>query len=215
MNRIMSKFKWRLNLYRRKKFWADAGCIFIHVPKAAGTSVNHALYGRTLGHYSALEIEKTFPRLFDEAFTFTLVRNPWDRVLSAYNFAKQGKTETMGVYRPQQYQIPEFESFERFLLEWLPERNLMELDFIFQPQNHFVCESSGAVMVDFVGKVESIDVDILKVSKKIGKNIDVFRSNATTKNDFDYRREYQTNEMIDMVSFLYTKDVDIFDYNFE
>lgn len=215
MNKNMSKFKWRLNLYRRKKFWADAGCIFIHVPKAAGTSVNHALYGRTLGHYSALEIEKTFPRLFDRAFTFTLVRNPWDRALSSYRFARQGHTDSMGVQNPGQYQVPAFDSFERFVNEWLPAQDLLKTDFIFQPQSHFACDGNGEIMVDFVGKVESLNKDIQVVSERLGRNISVGKSNSTRLAGMDYRSAFTSNEMIDAISMLYKDDVDKFDYHYE
>lgn len=31
----------------RKSYWSSAGIIFVHVPKAAGTSVSHTLYGRS------------------------------------------------------------------------------------------------------------------------------------------------------------------------
>ncbi|SEF40124.1 Sulfotransferase family protein [Alcanivorax sp. DSM 26293] len=211
----MSKFKWRLNLYRRKKFWADAGCIFIHVPKAAGTSVNHALYGRTLGHYSALEIEKTFPRLFERAFTFTLVRNPWDRALSAYRFARQGQTDSMGVLNPGQYQIPGFDSFERFVNDWLPAQDLLKTDFIFQPQSHFACDANGEIMVDFVGKVESLNKDMQIVSARLGRNISVGKSNSTRLAGTDYRSAFTSNEMIDAISTLYRNDVNKFGYCFE
>jgi glycosyltransferase involved in cell wall biosynthesis len=71
-------------------------CIFIHVPKVAGISINHAIYGITLGHYSVIEIPSKFPNLFSDSFTFALVRNAWDRLLSAYRFTKQGRTEIMG-----------------------------------------------------------------------------------------------------------------------
>lgn len=212
---MYKEVKRALNLRRRYYYWAKANCVFIHVPKAAGTSVNHALYGRTLGHYSALEIEKTFPGLFDRAFTFTLVRNPWDRALSAYQFARQGQTDSMGVQNPGQYQIPVFDSFERFVNEWLPAQDLLKTDFIFQPQSHFACDANGEIMVDFVGKVESLNKDMQVVSKRLGRNISVGKSNSTRLAGMDYRSAFTSNEMIDAISMLYRDDVDKFDYHFE
>lgn len=212
---MYKEVKRALNLRRRYYYWAKANCVFIHVPKAAGTSVNHALYGRTLGHYSALEIEKTFPGLFDRAFTFTLVRNPWDRALSAYQFARQGQTDSMGVQNPGQYQIPVFDSFERFVNEWLPAQDLLKTDFIFQPQSHFACDANGEIMVDFVGKVESLNKDMQVVSERLGRNISVGKSNSTRLAGMDYRSAFTSNEMIDAISMLYRDDVDKFDYHFE
>lgn len=207
--------KHRLNIYRRSFHWKKEGCIFVHVPKAAGTSINKALYGRTLGHYTAQEIKATFPTLFEKSFTFSVVRNPWDRVLSAYHFAKQGRTESMGIYKPERYKIPEFQSFERFVNEWLPKQQLAKVDFVFKPQYQFVCDSDGLVIVDFIGKLENIELDINVVSKKVGKDIELGRDNSTkVRRQGDYRSAY-SNKMVDLVQSIYSEDVDRFKYQFE
>ncbi|WP_417215152.1 sulfotransferase family 2 domain-containing protein [Alcanivorax sp.] len=206
--------KKKINLYRRKRYWLDNECIFIHVPKVAGTSINKALYGRTLGHYSAEEINRAFPRLYDRAFTFSLVRNPWSRIYSAYKFACVGRTSSMGIHDPKQYQIAEFETFERFLLEWLPEQDLSKVDYVFRRQSDFVCWNDGTIAVDFLGKVESIESDMGFVSKKIGRRISVARENSTAGKGFDYRLEYKNREMIELVQNVYSVDVDNFRYEF-
>jgi len=211
----MANIKWTANLFRRRKYWARSNCIFIHVPKAAGTSINTALYGRTLGHYSALEIRETFPRLYERAFKFSLVRNPWDRILSAYRFAKQGGTDSMGVYMPEQYQRPEFDTFERFLNDWLTQQDLKSIDFIFRPQYIFVCDMNGRMILDFLGKTETIESDLLNVSGKIGKRIYAGKANSTNNTMDDYRFAYKSSKMIDLVYALYQEDVDKFDYQFE
>src|SRR5690554_6741845 len=74
---IVKATRYKINIWRRYFNWSKANCIFVHVPKAAGTSVNKAIYGRTLGHYSACEIQEKFPKLYERVFTFSLVRNPW------------------------------------------------------------------------------------------------------------------------------------------
>jgi hypothetical protein len=215
LNTLMANMKWTVNLFRRRKYWARSNCIFIHVPKAAGTSINTALYGRTLGHYSALEIRNTFPNLYERAFKFSLVRNPWDRLLSAYRFAKQGGTDSMGVYMPEQYELPEFDTFERFINDWLPHQSLMSIDFIFRPQYIFVCDANGQMMLDFLGKTETIESDLLKVSSKIGRGIAAGKTNSTNNTMSDYRFAYKNSRMVDLVYALYREDVDKFDYQFE
>jgi hypothetical protein len=187
----------------------------VHVPKAAGTSVNKALYGRTLGHYSAEEIQGKFPRLYDQAFTFSLVRNPWDRVLSAYRFACIGKTKSMGMHKPNQYRIPEFESFERFVCEWLPKQNIEELDFVFRPQTMFVCDCTGQVMVDFIGRVEAMGETVSVLTAKLGKKIVINTENSTGNPKKSYRGEYVSAEMVDVVRSIYRQDIDLFGYGFE
>ncbi|MEA2120514.1 sulfotransferase family 2 domain-containing protein [Halovibrio sp. HP20-50] len=206
--------KHKLNLFRRYPHWKSNNCIYIHIPKAAGTSLNKAIYGRTLGHYTASEIHSLFPKLFGKAFVFSFVRNPWDRVLSAYRFAKVGKTNSMGMYRPEQYQIPQFDSFERFLFEWLAKQNLEKVDFVFQPQSKFIVGKHGHLLTDYIGKVESMDVDIKYVESKLEKTINVGREN-TTSDCSDYRSEYVNDDMVELVRSLYSDDISRFNYDFD
>jgi hypothetical protein len=211
---MLYDLKRKLNLYRRYPYWNKNKCIFIHVPKVAGTSINHAIYGRTLGHYSALEIKRKFPKLFSNSFTFSLVRNPWDRLLSAYRFAKQGRTETMGMTSPKQYQIPEFDSFETFVLEWLVNKNVDELDFVFQPQSRFLVDEQGQLLPDYVGKLEHMDESIRYIESNINRKLNIPHVNKVNKKG-SYRDYYTSQEMIDIVRDLYSKDIELFNYEFK
>ena len=74
------------------KPYDDYRCIFVHIPKAAGMSICRSLFGNLAGGHATLsDYQIIFPRLeFESYFKFTFVRNPWDRVFSAYNFLKKG-----------------------------------------------------------------------------------------------------------------------------
>ena len=211
---MLFKIKEHLNIYRRYPHWKKQGAIFIHVPKVAGTSINKAIYGRTLGHYTAVEIKNKFPNLYNECFVFSFVRNPWSRAVSAYKFAKQGRTESMGVYKPEQYQIPEFETFERFVKEWLALRDINELDYIFQPQVRFLTDSNGEIIVDYVEKLENLANGIAEVEKNLNKKINVGRANSTSSAD-DYRSYYANQDLIDLIYKIYESDIQTFGYEFK
>lgn len=202
-----------INLYRAYPYWQKSGCIFIHVPKGAGTSVNQALFQRTLGHYRAEQVQRRFPDLYEKSFVFTLVRNPWGRALSAYRFAKAGRTESMGVREPEQYQVPAFESFERFVHEWLAVRDVETLDFIFQPQYRFVCGADGKPMTDFVGKVETIASDMRLVEERLRRPVPLRHANRTADSG-SYAEHYDRN-MIDVVAKIYARDIATFQYDFQ
>ena len=208
-NRVKHSF----NIYRRYPHWKKQGAIFIHVPKVAGTSINKAIYGRTLGHYTALEIKNKFPGLYKDSFVFSFVRNPWSRVVSAYNFAKQGRTESMGVHKPEQYKIPEFESFESFVNDWLTLKDVNNLDYIFQPQVRFLTDSNGCIIVDYFERVENLASGILEVERKLNREIKVGRVNATSSTD-EYRNYYTNERLIDLVSEVYKSDIRTFGYCF-
>lgn len=209
----INKLKFSMNIYRRYYFWRKEKTIFVHVPKVAGTSINYALFGKTLGHYQANYIKKKFPKLFKNSFVFSFVRNPWDRVYSAYKFACIGNTESMGVRNPAQYAIPEFSSFERFLKEWLIKQDVSRLDFIFRPQYLFLTDKAGNILPDFIGKLENINQDILVIEKELNKKLDIKRVNQTNNASL-YEQAYLDDEMISIVKNIYKKDIDLFNYDF-
>ena len=135
-------------------------------------------------------------------------------MLSAYRFACIGRTDSMGVRKPEQYQIPEFSSFERFVCDWLPSRDLSKIDFIFQPQYSFVCDQKLKVMVDHLGCVERLAETVSFVETRLGRALDVKMANSTASRDTNYRDAYISNEMIETVRSVYKDDIDIFGYKF-
>lgn len=65
-------------------------CIFVHIPKTGGNSVNRA-FGvawenhKDLGRYA----EELPPETFAGYCKFAIVRNPWDRIFSDYNYQRR------------------------------------------------------------------------------------------------------------------------------
>jgi len=204
----MMALKKKINLYRRYPDWRKAGAIFIHVPKVAGTSISHALYGKTLGHYRALDICKKFPSLYDESYVFSFIRDPLERLYSAYNFAKKGRTESMGVADPEQYKIPEFESFESFVLDWLKDKDVNSLDNIFKEQSLYVCDLESNIIVDDIYNLNNIDRDMKSISRKLGKNINVPKKNVTNKSGYKQDSVY-SHEMKLVAMKIYKNDYEV------
>jgi len=141
--------RYSLQLIRAQIYWRRAGVVFIHVPRVAGSSVNHLLYGKTLGHFRASHALKLIKYQDIDLPSFSLVRNPYDRLISAYNFAKLGNTSVMGISNPEFYKTRSFRSFDSFLNEWLSEQNLAVVDEVFRPQTYFL----NATMSHFPSKV--------------------------------------------------------------
>jgi len=73
-------------------------CIFIHIPKTAGTSIeqfirdhgkNNLLFigvrnNRSLQHLTANELKTMMPYIYKKYYKFSIVRNPYDKLLSEY-----------------------------------------------------------------------------------------------------------------------------------
>ncbi len=66
------------------------GVVFIHVPKAAGTSIGLTLYGRSFGHVSLEQLIRNYPHSMSRLPTFAVLRDPAERFVSAFDFLKRG-----------------------------------------------------------------------------------------------------------------------------
>lgn len=202
-----------LMILRRYPYWRNAGIIYIHIPKAAGFSISMALYGRPLGHLPAAEIRGIYPQLFDRLAVFSVTRNPWARLVSAYNFVVRGGTRDAGVRQRKDYSGPQFRSFPAFVDEWLTGRDLRRLDYVFQPQWRFLTDSRGRVLVDFIGKVEDLAEVEAFLSKEAGRRVAIEAHNMLGAGR-RYREFYKEPWLIDRVGELYKADVQMFRYEF-
>lgn len=200
---------------RREPLWIQRRIVFIHVPKAAGTSINQALYGRFMGHPRASDVEKWGSARLRALPRFAVVRNPWDRLLSAYRFAKLGSGIggiVAGIRNPEQYRVPEFDSFDRFVHEWLAPRDVTGLDGVFQPQHMFLYSQDGRLLVNHLGKLEHLGPTYAFIEQILGHPIDLPRSNQSGER-IDYRQVY-TPQTRAIVGSIYREDVERFGYDF-
>lgn len=65
-------------------------CIFIHIPKTAGTSVALTLFGHGSRHVPWFRYQQANPVKYRRYFKFAFVRNPWDRLVSSYFYLQKG-----------------------------------------------------------------------------------------------------------------------------
>jgi Sulfotransferase family len=206
-----------INLIRHHSdLWKRTGVVFIHIPKAAGTSLNLALYGKFMGHFTASDVRRWASADVNALPSFAVTRNPWDRLVSAYRFLKRGKGVGGGhqvvVRRAQRYQLPAFETFERFVREWLIYKDVAKSDLALQPQSLFVCDSKGKILVDHLGRVEDMKPTIDFLREKLGYAPEISRSNRSG-DPVDYR-DFYTSQLADLVGTIYARDVEAFGYEF-
>ena len=119
----------------------------------------------------------------------------------------------MGIRNAGQYRVREFDSFERFLFDWLAKKQLENIDYVFQPQHDFVEDAYGNVIVDFVGRVESISQDIADIESRLGKSLYLGHYNRTSESG-TYREAYTSEDMVSLVGEIYSGDIAQFGYEF-
>jgi hypothetical protein len=155
-------------------------CIYVHIPKAAGTSVNWffikhlgiqdnnwrkiLLLGKnqvprkgppSLSHLKASEYVQygyLSEKEFSDYFKFSFVRNPWARLVSEY--LHRG--------HPVRY------SFKKWVFEKFPEKSWTDEYLHVIPQYEYLHDAKGTMLVNFVGKVERIDFAFRRLCSILG-----------------------------------------------
>ena len=204
------------NTYRR---FDETKSIFIHIPKAGGISIIKSLYGnraggighRTYKHFMFVYGEENF----NNYFKFTFVRNPYDRLYSAYTFLKKGGMNEVDK-RFNNEILSNYKTFEELVMKGLKDENILNLDLWthFYPQYQFIYSPELELMVDFVGRFENLNEDYEKIREKIGTGEPLKHLNKTKdKKENDYREVY-TPDMAEKVAEVYKKDIELFGYSF-
>ncbi len=119
-------------------------CIFIHVPKTAGSSVAQALFGQNSRHVPYFEYQRANPGKFRRFFKFAFVRNPWDRLVSTYFFLQAGGLNEQDRIWSEKH-LSEYRDFGDFVRGWVSERNILSWVH-FHPQSYFLLDEAGALM---------------------------------------------------------------------
>lgn len=133
----------RLDRARRWRHYRRAGAVFIHVPKAAGSSIAMALYGRRLGHHPARRLMQEDPESWAALEKFSVLREPVSRFLSAYVYALAGGTAEGAIRWRAEYDDPALRDVNAFVLDYLARGDLLDKDVVFWPQSHFVRGAAG------------------------------------------------------------------------
>ena len=63
-------------------------CIFIHIPKNAGTSVQLSFQMSDVTHHEYSYYQKKYSDKWEVYKKFAIIRNTWDRVVSNYEYAR-------------------------------------------------------------------------------------------------------------------------------
>jgi hypothetical protein len=223
----------------------DYNCLFVHIPKAAGQSIEQFFMDRLdldwdrdreslllqsnddpargtekLAHLSASEYVDcghVSRQDFTRFFKFSFVRNPWSRILSEYRYRNYFHHR----------------SFRDFVLNKLPRPGWDDKYRHVMPQYDMLHDRQGNLLVDFVGRFESLQQDFDQVCQRLN----IFRSelphrNRSDKKSRDLKRqvrnllymngENQLRRMQDFyddetrkaVAEYYRKDIEAFGYNF-
>ena len=179
--------------------------IFIRIPKTASSSMKRVLLPYMQKGYSIRVRYRDIKSLknlvcakcmLGHYYKFTFVRNPFERIVSYYEFNK-------GVYKRNNKPWP-YREFKEFVFEkgyWWQFR-----------QHEWLVNKNGKPIVNFIGRFENIKEDWLKLCNNLGiepKPLPVI--NKTKHRPY---QEYYNNELRDFVTDVVKRDLELFDYVF-
>ncbi|EAI3517202.1 TPA: sulfotransferase family 2 domain-containing protein, partial [Campylobacter coli] len=199
-----------------KDFHDKYKCIFIHVPKVAGSSIERVIYQTDkwlVGHRKANDYMIFNKDKFESYFSFGFVRNPYDRVVSAYHYLKNGGG-TLGDEKWAKENIYKYSSFKEFVLDLKnPKTQNKILNWMhFIPQYKFLCDNESNILVSFTGRFENLEEDFKKILKILNRKDQLMHINKS--NHVDYKN-YYNDAMYKIVREIYRDDFEIFDYDLE
>jgi hypothetical protein len=190
----------------------DTGILFIHVPKAAGTSVTRALYGLNgVGHYRATEARDLSPDNFAQLYRFSLIRNPWERLASAYRFFLAGGTNEVPLHNNDHIISELPDTFEEFVLEWLVNQNPEKIHSVFMPQYLFIYDELGQLLVHDVYDLSAISQLEKDLELRLGRPFNIALAN-TTPAEKRLSDMYSDPDVRKAVESFYAKDIELFGY---
>jgi hypothetical protein len=137
----------RLLSWRIEPSFLARRLIFIHVPRAAGMSVAEALGARRQSHYSMRYYRAVHPRFAAEADSFAVLRDPFERFLSAYAIVRAGGAEGVRLSEVFARATAHVRSVDDYLA-FLEARPPLERDHVMRPQSWYVTDlATGEVLV--------------------------------------------------------------------
>lgn len=165
---------------------------YVRIPKTASSSIDAAL-PKPFGHRTALSwIEKVGREKWDSAFTFTFVRHPVDRFLSAYYYSS--------IFGERDDPNSFLKNLEDF---YVKKDNFLLL----QPQHEWICDKEGNVLVDFIGRFENLQNDWEEVCDAIGWANELPHAKASLRKNIPL-----TQESKKILREFYAKDFELLGY---
>lgn len=209
-------YKRRWN-YANARIHHEKKIIFIHIPKTAGNSITSALRKinseprkkspKIAKHAKAFEVKYLLGNeIWEKYFTFSFVRNPWDLMVSSYNWWQQ-KAPTLSGHRKNAKKISKMD-FHQFIKSKYGSHMINE-----RYGNYFDwLGENGKIIVDFIGKFESINKNWEKICEfNRFEKIKIPHINKTNRKKYQM---YYNSESKNIIANRFKKSIDKFGYKF-
>lgn len=188
--------------------------IFKHIPKTAGESTRQIMPDETIfiGHnYYHPEYKHLYydTKKYLQKFVIAFVRNPYDRVVSAFHYLNAGGNNDADQNDKKKYIEKYYGNFNFFVKDAFP-GILSQIHFM--PQHSWIYFNK-VNLCNFVGKYEELQEDIGVLSKTIGLKSTKFPE--LNKSIHKPYKEYYTEKTKNIIYKHYEVDFRLFGYKEE
>lgn len=185
-------------------------CVFIHVPKCAGSSVCSVLLdGRWPGHLPYHWYEQQFPAHCADSFKFAFVRDPLERAYSAYTYLRGNSMGSRDL--EAQALVGSYRDFDHFVAGWVHPDNLRR-QLHFAPQTDFLVDHLGRMSMDFLGRQEHLQRDFRSVCERLGLNAALPHLNVSLGRRSEPVRDFCSLRTRRLVRRAYQRDYEVLGY---
>lgn len=191
-------------------------CVFVHIPKNAGTSIVEA-FGMTIeGHVPWHEYEgRCFDRSGVPYFRFCVVRDPMSRVVSCYEYARLATSHhhrADGASRAGPHPDHDLVASRSFAecVDLLARRPESFRHPGWRAQHPFVVDERGTARVDAICRFEHLATDLAAVCEQLGTTVEVGHLNRSAVGRWEERYDERTRAI---VSDLFEEDLSVFGYD--
>ena len=198
--------------------------VFVHVAKTGGDSIKLALWplsiGPNLSHRSSIlryaglprdyrrfrfrvhdtvqRLERQVPaEIYQRYFKFAFVRNPWDRLVSAYSDRLNRPRRRPGRLFQTTNTFDEYVHFEARRGKLFQHKQLAGAD--------------GQITLDFIGRFETLQEDFATVCTRLGIGIALPHVNRTHHRPY---HQYYDVALRDFVARHWQRDIEAFGYEY-
>lgn len=197
----LRELRWWSRKFREQNF---LDYVFIHINKTGGSSIARAL-GLTGEHKTAMEKRRELGEsAWSRRFRFTIVRNPWDKVVSHYHYRVATNQTSLGMNRVD-------------FKEWVSLAygdNLpayYDNPKMFMPQWNWISNENGSLAVDFVGRFENLEQDFKSICRRINQDVLLPHKKKSKR---EHYRSYYDARAREIVRTWFKADIEEFDYEF-
>lgn len=136
-----------------------------------------------------------------DLFVFTMVRNPWDRMVSYYSWLKEQSFDHVAVHKAKSL------DFEDFVAA--PE---IATSFANASATSYVTDAAGLMRAQLFIRLENLAADIAPLEAHLGFSLDIPHVNRSAR-VADYRAAYSKASAA-RVAWMHAEDIAKFDYTF-